>query len=157
LQLFVIVGMILSIVGGTQAKITTTGFEVTTPTKIGIPMYIAGFVTAVAILIMACTRLDTVPKGERRLALGAALATPFIAVRLVFSALVVFVHNDTFSIVGGSVGVYVGMAIVEEFIVVVIYVTLGWLLERTPYVAKQGETEEAQQVVIKNRGQKTDF
>src|SRR5437773_1735246 len=110
-----IVGMILSIVGGTRATITATGLEVTTPTKIAILLYIAGFVLTIGVLVVAATRLSTVPKGEHRLAIAAAIALPFIAVRLVFSALAVFVHNATFSVIGDQVGVYVGMALVEEF------------------------------------------
>lgn len=122
--------MILSIVGGTEATIGPAGLAITTPTKIGIVIYIAAFVLTCGVLAVIVGRLSAVPRGERRVLLVVGLALPFLAARLVFAALAVFLHNSTFSIVGGSVGVYVGMALVEEVVVVAGYVALGWTLEK---------------------------
>lgn len=124
--------MVLSIVGGTEATIGPTGLEITTPTKIGIVIYIATFVLTCGILAVVVGYLSSLPRGERRVVLAVGLALPFLAARLVFAALAVFLHNSTFSVVGGSVGVYVGMALVEEVLVVASYVALGWALEKMP-------------------------
>lgn len=116
--------MILSIIGGTQATIIVTGLKITTLTKVGILLYIAGFIVTIGVFVVATTHLFTVPKSERWLAITAGIALTFIAVRLVFSVLSAFLHSVTFSMVGDEVVVYIGMALVQEFVVIIIYEVL---------------------------------
>lgn len=74
---------------------------------------------------------DHIPNGERALAPAIGLALPLVLVRLAYQVLVVFVHRGAFSRLGhGSVGVHVAMAVVEEFVVVAIYLYLGFRLDR---------------------------
>lgn len=82
-----------------------------------------------------------------------AIAWPFIAVRLVYSILATFLNDDTFSVVGGNVAVRVGMAVVEEFVVVIDYLILGYSLQKLE-PEQQGELAHRQWKARRNRGQK---
>lgn len=70
------------------------------------------------------------PLQERHSPIAVAIAWPFILVRLIYSALAVFVNNDTFSVVGGKVSVRAAMAVIEEFLVVFDYLILGLMLHK---------------------------
>lgn len=67
--------------------------------------------------------------GDKRIAVAVILALPFILVRLAYSTLAVFVHNHDFNIINGSVAILVVMAVLEEFVVVFIYLFLGFKLD----------------------------
>lgn len=95
-----------------------------------------------------------VPKQERRIPVAVALAIPFITVRLAYSVLAVFLHDHLFSVVGGSVAVRVGMATVEEFIVVIDYLVLGFSLKKLE-IGEQGELATRQWKERRNRRQGT--
>lgn len=78
--------------------------------------------------IVASQRLR-LPRLEARLILAVGIALPLIAVRLLYSIIAEFGNNSDFSPVGGSIGVSVGMSIVEEFLVVIVYVAVGYTLQ----------------------------
>ena len=132
MQIVILVGLILSIVGGTEAIPKNDTDVVKTPTlsKVGVILYFVGFAALTAILVVTTSQLRHVPGQERRIALAVGLAWPFILARLLYSALAVFVHNHLFSLMGGSVAVRAGMAVAEEFVVVIIYLALGLYLKK---------------------------
>lgn len=68
------------------------------------------------------------------------LALPFVFVRLLYQILAVFVHQGAFARIGGSVWVRVFMAVVEEFVVVAVYLFLGFQLDRLK-ASEQGPIE----------------
>jgi uncharacterized membrane protein (DUF485 family) len=124
-------GLILSIAGGTSGNTNPDGtVTVSTTSKAGIGLYIAAFCALCLVLLFSISSIRVVPTLERRAAIAVIVALPFILVRLAYSALVVFVHNHLFNPITGSVAVFAAMAVVEEFIVVFIYLLLGFSLER---------------------------
>jgi hypothetical protein len=130
LQLFISLGLILSIAGGSSGNTTPDGqIQVSTTSKAAIILYIVAFCGIFLVWLISMSNIALVPAGEKRIAFGVLLALPLIAIRLLYSALVVFHHNHTFSIIDGSVPVHVGMAVVEEFAVVFIYLALGFVLQ----------------------------
>jgi len=80
--------------------------------------------------LIACPSIGNIKSRERFVAFAIVAACPFIAIRLLYSILAVFVHNHWFSTLNGSVGVRVGMATVEEYIVVIIYISIGFVLQK---------------------------
>lgn len=130
-QVLITVGLILSIVGGTSGSSSNNG-QVTVPgtSKAGIILYLVAFVGLTFFLLVSSSYRNTVPTQERRSAVAVAIAWPFILTRLIYSVLAVFLHNSTFSIIGGSVAVHVALAVVEEFLVVIDYLILGFSLRR---------------------------
>lgn len=131
LQLVLFLGMILAITGGTHLSVGANGsYTVPTTSKVGYILYIIGYLGIALLFLLSVHQTSAIPSKERRVPLAIALALPFILVRLIYSALSVFLHNDLFSIVSGSSAVRFGMAIIEEFIVVALYVLLGLLVDK---------------------------
>jgi hypothetical protein len=130
-QLVITLGLILSIVGGTSSISSTGTFTVQTTSKVGVLLYI------VAYAFLAIRTVTLIPKfsshtGEKRLALAVIVALPFILVRIIYSLLAVFLHNHDFSLINGSVAIWVVMAVLEEFLVVIIYLAVGWTADTLP-------------------------
>jgi hypothetical protein len=131
IQLVLLVGMILAIVGGTNTTVSANGsYQIPTSSKIGVILYVVGFIGITLVFLMSAPRASTVPNKERRIPLAIALALPFVLVRLVYSVLSVFLHSHLFSVATGSVPVRVAMAVIEELIVVAVYVLLGFFVDK---------------------------
>ncbi|KAL5423057.1 hypothetical protein PMIN04_004223 [Paraphaeosphaeria minitans] len=113
-QLVLTLGIVLSIVGGTSITPSANG-SYTSPTssKVGVVLYIVGFVAILFILLVSVPRRAVVPARERHVPIVISLALPLIAVRLLYSILSVFVHDHLFSITTGSVAVNIGMSVIE--------------------------------------------
>jgi hypothetical protein len=70
------------------------------------------------------------PDGERRLYWVLVAAIPFLGVRLLWSLIAVFGKDQKFKLVGGDPWINLGMAIIEEFIIVVMYTATGFTLDK---------------------------
>jgi hypothetical protein len=127
-QLVIAVAVILSIVGGTNSTYTDGHVKIPTSSKVGVILYIVAFVGISLIWTLSVPYRSRVPSRERWSPVAVAVAWPLIAVRLLYSALSVFLHNHTFSVVNGRVVVRAGMATAEEWLVVVLYICLGLYL-----------------------------
>ncbi|KAF2623477.1 hypothetical protein BU25DRAFT_349861 [Macroventuria anomochaeta] len=131
LQLVLLVGMILAIVGGSNVSVDANGtYQIPSASKIGVILYTVGFVGITLVFVLSVPQTSAVPSKERRVPIAITLALPFILVRLTYSMLSVFVHDHLFSVATGSVPVRTGMAVIEEFIVVAVYVILGLLVDK---------------------------
>lgn len=132
-QLIFTGGLILSIVGGVNARAAASPG---TLSQVAIVLYFLGLAACVFFEISAwasTAACGSLPASERSTIYAVAAAVPLIFTRILFSALAVFLHDSTFSIVRGSTGVYVGMIVVEEVLVVVMYVIVGWHLDRSDH------------------------
>lgn len=129
LQLFITVSLILCIVGGTSSTSSTGVYEPQTETKVGVVFYLIAFFALCAIAAVTMSKLSGAPSDEKRLLWAVLLALPFILVRLIYSLLSVFSHNHNFNLITGSVAVLVVMRVLEEMIVVIIYLVIGWKTE----------------------------
>jgi len=139
LQVLTGVGLILGILGVSIGSHSTNGiFVPSTISKVGVLVYIVDFAAITIIFISSLPNVSAVPRPERPLILHIPIASLAIAVRLLYAALCIFLHNSTFSLFSGSVVADILMAVVEEFFVVVITLVLGFKLDRiSPSV--QGE------------------
>jgi hypothetical protein len=130
-QLLITLGLILSIAGGSSGSSSGTNqITVSTTTQVGIILYIVAFAGLTYFLLLSSSYRSSVPIQERRSPVAVALAWPLILVRLVYSALAVFLHDSNFSVIGGSIVLRVCMATLEEFIVVLDYLILGFSLRK---------------------------
>jgi hypothetical protein len=147
LQALTGVGLVLGILGVSIGSHTTNGiFVPSTISRVGIVVYIVDLVALTIVFIfslynvfmLSLSNVSAVPRPERPLIFHIPIALLAIAVRLLYAALCIFVHNSTFSLFSGSIVADILMAVVEEFFVVVITLVLGFKLGRiSPSV--QGE------------------
>ena len=131
-QLVISLGLVLSIVGGTNSVSPTGTFTVQTTSKVGVLLYIIAFAILALMAILIIPKFANTQLGEKRLALAVIIALPFILVRIIYSLLAVFLHNQDFSLINGSVTILVVMAVLEEFLVVIIYLVVGWTANALP-------------------------
>jgi hypothetical protein len=131
LQLLITIGLILGIVGGTSGIVQPDGtVRVATTSKAGIALYIVAYVGIVCVYAISVPKTSFISNRERRVPVAIILALPFVLSRLIYSACSVFLHSHLFNIINGNVAVRVTTAIIEEFIVVSIYIALGFLVTK---------------------------
>lgn len=118
IELVVVVGLILGIVGGVDAATSyqkTLNYQPGSLNKAGTSLMIVAFVllcTATAITSFSVSHAE---HGERRLFLAVVLAIPFLLVRLVYSIFSTFTKNKSFNLLDGSVTILLCVALIEEF------------------------------------------
>ncbi|KAF2020148.1 hypothetical protein BU24DRAFT_419723 [Aaosphaeria arxii CBS 175.79] len=130
--LVTIVGLILSIAGGTSINFHPDGsYSIPTTSKAGVALYCVSFIAQVGLLILTIGKVSYVPSKERRVPFAVMIAMPFILVRLIYSILSISVSNHhIFGMIGGNVVVWVCMSVIEEIIVIYLYVILGFTLDK---------------------------
>jgi hypothetical protein len=129
LQLLITVALILCIVGGTSSTSSTGVYQPQTTTKAGVVLYVVAFIVLVLIAAIVASKLSNAPREDKRLVWAVIIAFPFILVRIIYSLISVFSHNSHFNLITGSVIIHVFMSVLEEMVVVIIYLAIGWKLE----------------------------
>jgi len=154
LQLIIGISLILGILGVTspQSQAADGTFIPPTISKVGIVLSIVVLIAITTIFILSLPHGTAVPSPERPLRVHIPIALVAIAIRLLYSALCIFVHDSTFSLFNGSIAADVLMAIVEEFFVVIITLVLGLKLGRVN-VEVEGEIVSLNQKSRDNGGQ----
>jgi hypothetical protein len=120
-QIPIVIGLVLCILGGTDAKITFT--------KAGIVIFLIAFVGLIALVAVTVSDVGNAPRGENRLYWVIVTAIPFLGIRLSWSLIAVFGHDAKFSITGGDPWINFGMAVVEEWVIVFMYTITGLTLK----------------------------
>lgn len=134
-QLFVLVGVILTAVGGSNAgtHYAKTGeYEVSSLSEAGLALTLAGYALTLATTVVVGMNISHAEPGEKRLVLAVALSLPFLLVRLIYSAGDIFGHNPTFRLTTGSITIFLGLAVIEEIAIAVIVVIIGLTLQIRP-------------------------
>lgn len=166
-EIIVIVGLILGIVGGTQmgdiiTKAMAAGnmnYKMPTETVAGIALMIAAFGILVIASAMSAMQVSAAEPGEKRLLLAIGLAAPFMLVRLVFSAAATFGDNRDFRNFGGSAkypSLLIGMSVVMEMAIVAILEAIGLTLQKAPKPAvARGRVDEGIPLGSRDRGSRS--
>ncbi|KAK9799141.1 hypothetical protein SCARD494_02322 [Seiridium cardinale] len=134
-QLLILVGLILSTIGGSQAGngYADTGvYTVPTLSKAGMGLMIAGFILTVAAAIQVAMQISHAESGEKRLSLAVGLSLPFVLIRLAYAAASVYSQNPEFNQLTGDVNIQLGMSVVMEMIAIAIIEGVGLTLKRIP-------------------------
>lgn len=133
IQVLVVVGLILSAVGGSQAGTSygeTGVYTISTLSKAGMGLMIAGFVLTVLVALQVAMQISHADPGEKRLSLAVGLSLPFVLVRLAYAAASVFGNSTKYSVFNGDVNIQIGMATIMEMIVVAIVEGFGLTLKK---------------------------
>ncbi len=133
IQIVVMVGLLLSIVGGINASSMLASTGVYTPqalSKAAMGLFIASYVLIVATTIILSFSVSHADHGEKRLLVAVALSLPFLLVRLIYGSISIFANTSDFNSLTGNVTIYLCMALIMELCVVVIYEAVGLTLRK---------------------------
>lgn len=132
LQMVTGMGLILGIIGVTRGGSWAANGTFVPPTvsKVGIILYIVVLAALIVIFLLSLLNVSAVSRRERLLLVHIPFALLAIFIRLLYAALAIFVHNNTFSLFDGSIVADILMAVVEEFFVVAITIALGFKLSK---------------------------
>ena len=117
-------GLILTVIGGADDSLTLVDrYKLL---KGGSLLLLHAYVGTIILSLIILFRIRHVPKrGERRLYYAFLLSSPFLFVRLLYAVLIVFVKNEVFRFILGNFHVFVGMALIEEFVIMVLILGAG--------------------------------
>ena len=125
-----LVGLIMFIVGETSNISPASMTQISLETKIGEDLFIAAFVLLCILLLGLGTRRHQVEDGEHRLLGAVAISMPLLLVRLIYSALLIYVNNPIFNFLTGNVTALLVMSVLTEIIIVGIYLGTGLTLHK---------------------------
>lgn len=136
------VGLILCIVGATSANNPAEIYDEDT-VKIGIVLFAVVYALLCLLCAIASIAARKTKRGERQLIIAVAFALPFLLVRIIYVLIAAFGHNVDFQIGNGStaaVTILLFMEVLEECVVVLIYIGTGLNLPAVP-IADAGKGE----------------
>lgn len=142
IQIISLVGVILAVVGGINSSSAPIPTKFDPKTKVGVVLFVVAWLGLCLVLAIIASRISSVELGEKRLVLAVAVSVPFIFVRLLYSLLSSFSKNKDFSSIRGSVIINLVMAIIEEFVVVVVLLGTGLTLRVLPKPAIPAPAQE---------------
>lgn len=154
IQLIIVVGLILGIVGGNEASnsVAQTGsLQANTASQAGIGLMIAGFVLTVIATVFIARQVNHAEKGERRIVLAVVASLPFVLVRLIYSCIGTLGNDNTYKPVGGNPYIFLGMAVIEEMIAMAIFEGVGFTLRQLPKPVATGTREARPDVEYANQ------
>ncbi|KAI0481628.1 hypothetical protein F4859DRAFT_427100 [Xylaria cf. heliscus] len=134
-QLIVIVGLILAAIGGSNSgtSFAQTGvYQISDLSQAGIALTIVGFVLLVLATAVIATNISAAEPGEKRVLLAVALSLPFLFIRVLYSAIGTYNPTSSFSLLRGNIYIFLGTAVIEEFIMVIIIEGMGLTLQVRP-------------------------
>jgi len=133
IQIIVMIGLVLSIIGGIDASSNLSSTGVYTPqtySKIAVGLFIASYVLLAATTIILSFSVPHAEHGEKRLLLAVAISLPFILVRLIYGSISIFANTSDFNSVSGNVTIYLCMALIMEACTVVVCEAIGITLRK---------------------------
>ncbi|KAK0125435.1 hypothetical protein ONS95_000551 [Cadophora gregata] len=145
-QLIIVVGLILGIVGGLDASDayvkalhagSTAAYRPETLNKVGTALFILAYVALTSFTIAISFSTPHAQAGEKRLLYAVAFALPFLLVRLVYSCFSTFTQNPKFNLLAGNETVLLCMAYLMELPVVITFEIIGLTLKKVTYVERQ--------------------
>ncbi|CZR60777.1 uncharacterized protein PAC_10673 [Phialocephala subalpina] len=143
-------GLCLGVYGGTQLADTTNAANFTyyiSYSKIAIGIFTGIFVVAFLMFLFLTTKLSYIPPGEKRLLLAVGLSYPILVIRFTYSLFVDFAGDKKFNSFFRDATFYLCMAVLTEFVVVVICEMTGFALRKLP----KGELNDREAMEM-NRG-----
>ncbi|KAM3506199.1 hypothetical protein MY10362_002522 [Beauveria mimosiformis] len=141
IQTLMLVAIILLLVGGFSSTLTVSAgggspeITYTAMSRAGSAIVIAVYVLLCAETLLAFVNQGYVAQGEHRIVLAVVVCLPFVLVRLVYSAMLVFGH------VRSTAWLMLGMEVVMEAVVVLICEVVGFTLARVPDEVKAEDIE----------------
>jgi hypothetical protein len=127
LHLICTTALVLCIVGGVDLTSTNLSTAATGKTlaRVGIIIFLISFVDIVLLAVWTIPDARKIPIAEKRIFYAVLATFPFLTVRLIYSIISDFDNSKRFSIFNGDAVVQLCMSILEELVVVLLYIASG--------------------------------
>jgi hypothetical protein len=122
-----LIGLILAITGGIDqfSDDVTEHAGGKTKTRAAVILYLLIYLATIFLWSITLRDFRNMNSGQTRIFLVVMLALPLIVVRLLYALISVFGTDPQFSLIDGDEKIRLGMASIEEFLVVIMYTILG--------------------------------
>jgi hypothetical protein len=134
-ELIILVGLILGIVGGINASnafVQKGSFTPGSLNKAGTALFIVSYVAIVLSTIFLSFSTSHASRGEKRIFVAVALSLPFLLVRLFYSIMSTFTKNKNFNLLTGNITILLCVAFIEELVIVILFEGVGLTLSQVP-------------------------
>lgn len=133
LHLPALIALILAISGGTDEASSSVSDQKSgkSETRAAIILFLLIYIAACILFLITMRDLRTMEPSQQRIYMCIFFALPLIAVRLLYSLISDFGSDPKFSLIDGDPSVQLGMATIEEFLVVLMYTILGLITPRS--------------------------
>ena len=135
-----VVGLILSIVGGTKLETSNpdsdTVHDAAQFSQIGSILFLVTFILCAVVVALTGLKFRYLLRSDIGLYLAASLSIPFLLVRIIYVMLVSYNIEDSssaFNSTTGNIFIQAFMSTFEEFVVVIMYLAAGIM---TPAVSR---------------------
>jgi hypothetical protein len=119
------VGLILGIAGVSSAD-KNHAYRAGTLVKSSMAIFIIVFVTMLGLAVWLYLSLRyTIKRFQKKLFVAIAISSPFLLVRIIYSALSDYTDNSKFTVLSGDATTYLCMDVLEEIIAMVATMALG--------------------------------
>ncbi|KAJ5725464.1 uncharacterized protein N7483_006821 [Penicillium malachiteum] len=127
LHLPALIALILAISGGSDQASSNVSDHAggKKETQAAIIIFLMIYVITCLLFVITVKDLREMQPSQQRIYICVFFALPLIAVRLLYSLISDFGHDAKFSLIDGDPSVQLGMATIEEFLVVLMYTVLG--------------------------------
>ncbi|KAJ5556174.1 hypothetical protein N7494_000089 [Penicillium frequentans] len=133
LHLPALIALILAISGGTDQASSNVSDHASgkSETRAAIILFLLIYIAACILFLITMRDLRTMEPSQQRIYICIFFALPLIAVRLLYSLISDFGSDPKFSLIDGDKSIQLGMATIEEFLVVLMYTILGLVTPRS--------------------------
>lgn len=111
--------------------------------RAGVSIFMAVFLLYVLVCLITAIKAN-VAHGEKCILVGVLAAIPFLFIRILYAVLAVSRDKGKFTLLNGSATTQLGMGIIQEMVVVLVYVGVG-ILAPVEGDAQPGEEEQPMQ------------
>lgn len=98
--------------------------------------------------------MQHVQAGEGRLVYASLVAYPFLAVRMLYSLIVIFANTGTFNLYHSNIVVKALMQVLMEFVVAAIVISAGIVVQRMAESASRDD-EQGEEPFAEQHGERT--
>jgi hypothetical protein len=155
-QIIVVLGLVLGIVGGVKAGNTfskTGRFQMQIEGKAGLGLICAGYALLLVVwgtMTYYASRPGYVPDArEKRLVVAVGVSLPFLLVRVVYGCLATFTTDERFNQLLGDAWYFLGMAVIMEMVVTAVCVGVGIPTGKMTWVEQKAVLGEWRGLVVR--------
>ncbi|KAI1824850.1 hypothetical protein F4861DRAFT_221861 [Xylaria intraflava] len=131
IHLAIVASIVLGIIGGSNSAQSASNGGVYTPSNLSqaaVIVTIVVYVILVAITVLLWGNISYAEPGENRTLIAVSASLPILLIRIIYSAVSILAQTPSFNQLTGSDGIFVGLEVIPELVIVLIIEAVGLTL-----------------------------